>query len=181
MKILILSDLHLNAPKGVLKRFVTEDPLAAIESLKQIIAAEKPEACIIAGDIFNGTKQDDTELHLLRKLKDALAGLLVYVIRGNHDRAEHSIPTDMFDWVELKETPVYLNAEKKITISGLHFCNTEKQMHMIGHDYIRIYFYIRIKIRKAFQLFLHNSSIIKQSNTRTIKQNIFFVRRDNFT
>jgi DNA repair exonuclease SbcCD nuclease subunit len=133
MKILILSDLHLNTPKGVLKRFGTEDPIAAIDSIRRIAEAENPDACIIAGDIFNGTKQDDTEIHLFRKLKNALSSIhAIYVIRGNHDRAEHSIPTDMFDWIELSENPVYLDPEKKITISGLHFSSTEKHREYLS-------------------------------------------------
>lgn len=133
MKILIISDLHLNTPKGVLKRFGTEDPIAAIESLRRVVAAEKPAACVIAGDIFNGTKQDAVELHLLRILKDALNTIdAIYVIRGNHDRAEHSIPSDMFDWIELSENPVYLDSEKRITISGLHFSSTEKHREYLS-------------------------------------------------
>ena len=133
MKILLLADLHLNTPKGVLKRFGTADAKAAIDSLKAVVDSEKPEACIIAGDIFNSTSHDGTEIRLIRYLKDALGSeILIYVIRGNHDRSEFSTPTNMFDWIELTETPVYLDAEKKITISGLHFCNTAKHREYLS-------------------------------------------------
>ena len=133
MKILILSDLHLNTPKGVLKRFDTEDAEAAIDSLKVVVDLEKPEACIIAGDIFNSIKHDGTEIKLIRYLKDKLGSeIRIYVIRGNHDRSEFSTPTNMYDWIELTETPIYLDAAKKITVSGLHFCNTAKHREYLS-------------------------------------------------
>lgn len=100
MKILILSDLHLDTPRGELKRFDIEDAEVAIRSLKQY--TEGIDAVVIAGDIFNAVKNDSVPFHLLSMLKETLKDIpQKYTIRGNHDRARFSILEDMLGYKAL--------------------------------------------------------------------------------
>ena len=131
IKILAMADLHLSTPRGELKRFGIEDPLKAIESLKETVTKEKPEVLIVAGDIFNGVKVDSTEIYLFSEFLKAVAPIGVkYSIKGNHDRGTHSIPEVVSDFIELNEEPRSILGDvrtKKVppandlTISGLSF------------------------------------------------------------
>ncbi len=142
LKGLILSDLHLTIPKAELKQFNTEDAEYAIQQIKQLTtsvsdgikvapraAASAPrfDFFVIAGDVFDSMTIDSTSINLLCKLRDALSGIPEgYVIRGNHDRAAHSILEDLFGWKALRPDEVTHVRNTDITISGIDFCNDER-------------------------------------------------------
>lgn len=110
MKILILSDLHLDQPKGDLRRFDLEDPITAIRSLRDY--TKGIEAVIIAGDIFDSVRIDSTALHLMKELNEELKSIpLKFSIRGNHDRSRFSILEDVFGFTSL-------SGEKNIRVPG---------------------------------------------------------------
>jgi predicted phosphodiesterase len=129
LKGLILSDLHLTVPKAELKQFGTEDAENAINQIKTMTS--NPSAgfdfFVIAGDVFDSMTIDSTSINLLCKLRDALSGIPEgYVIRGNHDRATHSILEDLFGWKALRPDEVTHVRNTDITISGIDFCNDER-------------------------------------------------------
>ena len=131
VKILAMADLHLSSPRGELKRFGIEDPLKAIESVKEVVEKEKPDVLIVAGDIFNGVRVDSTEVFLFSKFLKTVAPIGVkYSIKGNHDRGTHSIPEVVSDFIELNEEVRSLLGDVRtqkvppatdLTISGLSF------------------------------------------------------------
>lgn len=122
MKILILSDLHLDTPRGELKRFDIEDAEAAIESLREY--TKGISAVIIAGDIFNAVKNDSVPFHLLGKLNEVLKDIpKKYTIRGNHDRARFSILEDMLGYTALTQEKEIL--ENDLSISGCDFTDID--------------------------------------------------------
>lgn len=122
MKILILSDLHLDTPRGELKRFDIADAEAAIESLSTY--TEGIDAVIIAGDIFNAVKNDSVPFHLLSKLDEVLKDIpKKYTIRGNHDRARFSILEDMLGYTALSERKESIGCG--LTISGCDFSDID--------------------------------------------------------
>jgi predicted phosphodiesterase len=123
MKLLVLSDLHLDKPRGELKRFDIEDAVTAIESLKNY--TEGIDGVIIAGDIFNAVKIDSVPINLLSRLDEVLKDIPEkYVIKGNHDRGRFSILEDAFGYTSLKPD---VNTEMKdgITISGCDFTDID--------------------------------------------------------
>lgn len=122
MRILILSDLHLDTPRGDLKIFDLEDPEKAIESLSGY--TEGIDAVIIAGDIFNAVKVDSVPMHLLGKLNEVLKDIpKKYTIRGNHDRGRFSILEDTLGYTALNSTPIEI--AEGISISGCDFSDIE--------------------------------------------------------
>ena len=123
MRILILSDLHLDKPRGELKKFDIEDAEVAIQSLGEY--TEGIDAVVIAGDIFNATRVDSIPLHLLNMLGTQIKDIpQKYTIRGNHDRARFSILEDMLGYTALKP---YENIDigDGITISGCDFTDID--------------------------------------------------------
>jgi DNA repair exonuclease SbcCD nuclease subunit len=88
---------------------------------------------VIAGDIFDSMTIDSVSINLLCKLRDALQDIPEgYVIRGNHDRATHSILEDLFGWKALKPDELTYVRNSDITISGIDFCNDTKHREYLS-------------------------------------------------
>lgn len=140
LKGLILSDLHLTVPKAELKQFNTEDAENAIQQIKHLTTVSDGikvapvfDFFVIAGDIFDSVTIDSTAINLLCQLRDALKDIPEgYVIRGNHDRATHSILEDLFGWKALKPDEITYVRNSNITISGIDFCNDEKHREYLN-------------------------------------------------
>ena len=88
MKLLHLADLHIGK---IVNRFsMLEDQKYILEQVLRIVDDEKPEAVVIAGDIYDRTSPpadavavfDDFLVELTRR------GQKVFMIYGNHDSAE---------------------------------------------------------------------------------------------
>lgn len=137
MKILLISDLHLNKPRGELKRFGTVDAEIALTSLKSLAEQQLYDAAIIAGDVFNGTTVSSEELHLLRILNEALSTIpsdKIYCLEGNHDRAKFSILSDMLGYTELYPNGTYKTFEiaEGITVCGCDYVNSETHREFLS-------------------------------------------------
>lgn len=96
MKLLHAADLHIDSPLRGLERYpdAPADLLQgatrrAMENLVELAGAERVDAVLLAGDIFDGDWKDfETALFFrgqLGRLNEA--GIPVYVVSGNHDAA----------------------------------------------------------------------------------------------
>ncbi len=88
MKLMHLSDLHLGR---MLHRFsLQEEQTEVLERIRQVCKAEKPDAVLIAGDVYD---RGVPPVYAIQMLDTFLQGLLavgtqVFLISGNHDSAE---------------------------------------------------------------------------------------------
>ena len=87
MKFLHLSDLHLGR---LLHRYsLQEEQTEMLECIRQLTASEKPDAVLIAGDVYDRSIPPVYATQLLDSFLAALVKLTtVCVISGNHDQAE---------------------------------------------------------------------------------------------
>ena len=88
MKIIHLSDLHLG--KRVNEFSMLEDQQYILRRILQITEREKPDAVIIAGDVYDKPIPPAEAVTMFDDFLVRLAGikLQVFVISGNHDSAE---------------------------------------------------------------------------------------------
>lgn len=88
MKIFHIADLHLG--KRVNEFLMIEDQAYILEEIIKIIKKERPDALILAGDIYDRSIPSNESVRLfdyfLHQLKDL--NLKVYIIAGNHDSKE---------------------------------------------------------------------------------------------
>ena len=88
MKLIHLSDLHLGKRVGDVS--MIEDQEYILKQILGIIDSEKPEAVLIAGDVYDKSIPSAEAVALLDDFLFALAqrNLQVFLISGNHDSAE---------------------------------------------------------------------------------------------
>lgn len=88
MKLMHLSDLHLG--KRVNEFSMLEDQAYILEEILRILDEEKPEAVLIAGDVYDKSVPPAEAVQLFDDFLWKLSGrkLQVFVISGNHDSAE---------------------------------------------------------------------------------------------
>ena len=88
MKILHLSDLHLG--KRVNEFSMLEDQAYILDEIVGIVVEERPEAVIVAGDVYDKAIPPAEAVQLMDDFLCRLATLktAVFVISGNHDSAE---------------------------------------------------------------------------------------------
>ncbi len=88
MKFIHLSDLHLG--KRVNGFSMLEDQEYILKKILAVADAEKPDAVVIAGDVYDKSVPSGEAVTLLDRFLWALAekGLQVLLIAGNHDSAE---------------------------------------------------------------------------------------------
>lgn len=108
MKILHLSDLHLG--KRVNEFSMLEDQKYILEKIIEIIDREKPEAVIIAGDVYDKSVPSAEAVQILDDFLYELVcrKLQVFIISGNHDSAERlSFGSRLMDNSGVHISPVY--------------------------------------------------------------------------
>lgn len=88
MKFVHISDLHIG--KRLLERSFLEDQEYILRKIVNIVADEKPDAVLIAGDIYDKTIPSAESVEIfddfLTRLSDVCKN--VFAISGNHDSAE---------------------------------------------------------------------------------------------
>lgn len=108
MKFLHLSDLHIG--KRVNEFSMLEDQEYILKKINNIIDDEKPEAVVIAGDVYDKSVPSAEAVQLF---DDFLCGLAqrklhVFVISGNHDSAERmAFGGRLMDVSGVHMSPVY--------------------------------------------------------------------------
>ena len=108
MKLLHISDLHLG--KRINDYSMIEDQKYILAKIEDIIEREKPDAILIAGDVYDrsipSTEAIDIFDRFLCKLSDG--GNQVFIISGNHDSAERlSFGSALMERSGIHIAPVY--------------------------------------------------------------------------
>ena len=88
MKLFHLSDLHLG--KRMHERSLIEDQRDILNRIVGLVSAEKPDAVMIAGDVYDRSVPSEEAVTLFDDFLFRLSGLgvSILVISGNHDSAE---------------------------------------------------------------------------------------------
>ena len=108
MKLIHLSDLHLG--KRVNEFSMLEDQLSILLEILRITEAEKPDAVIIAGDVYDKSVPSAEAVALMDEFLVRLARLSVqvFLISGNHDSAERvAFAGRILDSAGIHVSPVY--------------------------------------------------------------------------
>lgn len=117
MKIMHLSDLHLG--KRVNEFSMLEDQEYILTKIISIIDEQKPQAVIIAGDVYDKSIPSAEAVELFDDFLVRLSkrGLNVFVISGNHDSAERiAFGGRLMDKSGIYMSPVYNGEVKPITL-----------------------------------------------------------------
>ncbi len=88
MKLLHIADLHLG--KRLHGYDLLEDQRAALLEILKIAEREKPQICLIAGDIYQTSSPQGNAMELMSEFLYRLTGLgvEVFMISGNHDSSQ---------------------------------------------------------------------------------------------
>ena len=117
MKLLHLSDLHLG--KRVNEFSMLEDQDHILREIVSIVRAEKPDAVLIAGDVYDKTVPPAEAVTLFDRFLTALAKerIPVFLISGNHDSAERlAFGAALLDGRGVYVAPVYDGAVRSVTL-----------------------------------------------------------------
>ncbi len=118
MKLLHLSDLHL----GI--RFcgysLIEDQAHILFQILSLCEAEKPDAVVIAGDVYDRPTPPIEAIALFDRFLSSLyrLGIETFVIAGNHDSAERlSFASDLIENTRIHIVPPYKGRLSRYTLS----------------------------------------------------------------
>lgn len=121
MKLIHLSDLHIG--KRVNEVSMIEDQAYILTQILRIIDEERPDAVLIAGDVYDKsvpsaeavTLLDDFLCHLAKRRMPTL------IISGNHDSAERlAFGNRLFESSGIHISPVYSGETQPVTLSDEH-------------------------------------------------------------
>lgn len=117
MKFVHLSDLHLG--KRVNEFSMIEDQKFILRRIVDIIDAEKPDAVLIAGDVYDKSVPSAEAVELLDDFLVELAKrTCVFVISGNHDSPERiAFGGRLMENSGIYLSPVYDGQAKKVTLT----------------------------------------------------------------
>lgn len=118
MKLMHLSDLHLG--KRLHEFSLHEDQAYILEQILRIAQEEKPDAVLIAGDLYDKPVPPAESVGLLDHFLSALSQICscVLVISGNHDSAERlSFGANLMSGSGVHISPVYHGYVEPITLS----------------------------------------------------------------
>ena len=118
MKFLHLSDLHLG--KRVNEFSMLEDQEFILKKILNIIDEQKPDAVIIAGDVYDKSVPSAEAVELFDDFLVRLSrrNLSVFVISGNHDSPERiAFGGRLMDISGIYMSPVYSGEVEPITLT----------------------------------------------------------------
>ena len=108
MKLIHLSDLHIG--KRVNEQSMIEDQEHILEEILKIISEQKPNAVILAGDIYDKSVPSAEAVTLFNDFIVKLSKMLVpvFIISGNHDSAERlAFASELIERAGIYISPVY--------------------------------------------------------------------------
>ncbi len=117
MKLLHLSDLHLGKRVGNFP--MLEDQAYILGEILNIIDAERPDAVLIAGDVYDKSVPPVEAVELLDRFLGELSSrdLTVLIISGNHDSPERlAFAASLLAKSRVYISPVYAGAAAPITL-----------------------------------------------------------------
>ena len=118
MKLMHLSDLHLG--KRLHEAPLLEDQAHLLEQVLKIAGRERPDAVLIAGDVYDKTVPPAEAVQLLDRFLSRLAdgGFPVFCIAGNHDSAERlSFGSRLMEGRGVHLAPVYEGDVRPVTLA----------------------------------------------------------------
>lgn len=121
MKMIHLSDLHLG--KRVHEFSMLEEQNDILQQIMNVIDDEKPDAVLIAGDIYDKPVPPVEAVELFDDFVVRLSkrGLTVMVISGNHDSAERiSFGSRLMKESRIHIAPAYHGTTEPVTLSDAH-------------------------------------------------------------
>lgn len=121
MKMIHLSDLHLG--KRVNEFSMLEDQEYILTKIINIIDEQKPQAVMIAGDVYDKSVPSAEAVELFDDFLVRLSGrdLKVFVISGNHDSAERiAFGGRLMDKSGIYLSPVYNGEVKPVTLQDAY-------------------------------------------------------------
>ena len=121
MKLIHLSDLHIG--KRVNEVSMIEDQAHILRRILQIIDEQKPDAVLIAGDVYDKTVPSAEAVTLLDDFLCCLAERRVpaLIISGNHDSPERlAFGNRLMAGTGIHLSPVYSGDVKPVTLSDEH-------------------------------------------------------------
>lgn len=88
MKLMHISDLHIG--KKLFETSMLEDQRYILNRILDLLDDERPDAVLIAGDVYNRANPTADAMELLDEFLNALAqrGVCTMIISGNHDSPE---------------------------------------------------------------------------------------------
>lgn len=121
MKLIHLSDLHLG--KRVNEFSMIDDQRHVLDQIFRVIDAERPDAVLIAGDVYDKPVPTAEAVALLDWFLVELSGrqLQVFVISGNHDSAERmAFGGRLMEQSGVHLAPVYDGTVARWTLTDEH-------------------------------------------------------------
>ena len=117
MKFIHLSDLHIG--KRVSEFSMLQDQIYILDRIVDVIDDERPDAVLIAGDVYDKTVPPAEAVQVFDDFLYRLAarGLQVFVISGNHDSAERiAFGARLMDKSGIHMSPVYDGTLRPVTL-----------------------------------------------------------------
>ena len=120
MKFIHLSDLHIG--KRINEMSMLEEQEHILQQILGIIDNEKPDAVLIAGDIYDKSIPNTEAIDLLDRFLVQLSrrGTEVFLISGNHDSSGRlAFGSRLFDLSGVHISPVYRGEIAPFTVKGV--------------------------------------------------------------
>ena len=121
MKLMHLSDLHLG--KTLYGYPMLEDQKFILDRILEIVHTHKPEAIMIAGDVFDRSAPSAETIALMDEFLTNLAAfnIPILMIAGNHDSPERiAYGGRIMEHRRIYLSPVYDGSVKSVTLSDEH-------------------------------------------------------------
>ena len=121
MKLMHISDLHLG--KRISDFSMIADQIDILNKIREIIEEEKPDAILMAGDIYDRSVPSVEAMEVLEQFFCDLAegGHQVFLISGNHDSAERlSFGSALIDRSGIHISPVYSGRAMQYVLEDEH-------------------------------------------------------------
>ncbi len=141
MKLIHLSDLHIG--KRVNEYSMLEDQAYILLKIRKIIEEEKPDAVLIAGDVYDKAVPSAEAVQLFDDFLCALAekGQQVFAISGNHDSPERlAFGGRLMDISGIHMSPVYAGNVKPAVLSDAYGEVRIYMLPFIKPAHVRRYF-----------------------------------------
>lgn len=120
MKFLHLADLHIG--KRVCEHSMLEDQVHILGEVLKAVEAEKPDAVLVAGDVYDKPVPGADAVAVLDDflVKLSATGTKVFVVSGNHDSAERiAFGGRLMQGTGVYMSPVYSGAFKPVTLQDV--------------------------------------------------------------
>ena len=120
MKFLHLADLHIG--KRVCEYSMLDDQVHILGEVLKVVDAERPDAVLIAGDVYDKPVPGAEAVAVLDDflVKLSATGVKVFVVSGNHDSAERiAFGARLMQGTGVYMSPVYSGAFEPVTLQDM--------------------------------------------------------------